>query len=134
MWTKLPSGREHESTPEVAEYDNATESSLVLLALRDAILRTNFACRIVVHTECDYVAAAIMQHWPEKWQNSDWKSSKDKEVKYAALWSMILQDIEEYGHQLEAVKGKHEWSEWMRWNLPLTKPLKEVFKKTDKEL
>jgi len=134
MRTKLPSGREHESIPEVAEYDDATECSLVLYALRDAIGRMNYACKVIVHTECNYVAAALNQHWPEKWRANDWKKKKGEEVKHAALWSMLLQEIEETGHILEAEKEKHEWSEWMRWKLPLTQPLKEAFSKIKKEL
>ena len=130
MWAKLQSGKVKESDPEVAEYDDATESRLVLYAIKDALIRTNYACRVVIYTECDYVAAAINQHWPEEWQKNNWKS-KGKDVKDAVLWSMILQELEESGHQLEAEKEKHTWSEWMRWNFPMTKPLKSVFKKVD---
>lgn len=131
MRVKLKSGKVHESIPEVAEYDNATESSLVLYAIRDAINRTNFACRIVIHTECNYVAAAIKQNWLQKWQKNSWKGSKKKDIKDATLWSMIFQDIEGSGHLLEAENEKHEWSDWMKWKLPLTKPLKNAFKKVE---
>lgn len=134
MWTKLQSGKEKESRAEVAEYDNVTESSLVLYAVRAAMFRMNFACRIVIHTECEYVAAAINQNWPEIWRQNNWKNSKGKEVKDSMLWGMILQEIEESGHELEANRGKHTWSEWMRWTIPLTHPLKENFTKIEKDL
>lgn len=134
MHTSLQNGKEHESKPEVAEYDNTTENCLVLHAVYDSLTHMNYACRLVIHTECDYVAAAINQHWPENWQQNNWKNSKGKDVKDATLWGMILQEIEETGHALEAKKGKHGWSEWMRWNLPLTQPLKDAFKKMEKDL
>lgn len=133
MRTKLKSGADKESAPEVAEYDNATESRLVLYAIRDAIGRLKYACRVVIHTECDYVAAAIEQHWPEAWQENAWKSSKGKEVKNAILWSMILQDLEDSGHELTAERGKHEWSQWMQWNMPITKAYKDTFCKVEKD-
>ena len=133
MKTKLQSGADHESAPEVAEYDDATESRLVLYALRDAMGRMNFACHVVIHTECEYVAAAINQHWPEAWQENAWKSSKGKEVKDAVLWSMILQDLEEQGHELVAEPGKHEYSQWMYWKLPLAKAYKDTFCRMEKE-
>lgn len=133
MRTKLKSGADKESAPEIAEYDNATESRLVLYAIRDAIGRLKYACRVVIHTECEYVAAAIEQHWPEAWQENAWKSSKGKEVKDAVLWSMILQDLEESGHELTAERGKHEWSQWMQWNMPITKAYKDTFYKVEKD-
>ena len=133
MRTKLKSGADKESAPEIAEYDNATESRLVLYAIRDAIGRLKYACKVVIHTECEYVAAAIEQHWPEAWQENAWKSSKGKEVKDAVLWSMILQDLEESGHELTAERGKHEWSQWMQWNMPITKAYKDTFYKVEKD-
>lgn len=134
MWSVSPSGKEHKSDPEVAEFDDATESSLVLLAVRDAISRINYAHRVVIHTECNYVAAAINQNWMEKWQKNNWKNSKEKEVKDAELWSMIFQEIEDSGNLLESETGKHEWSAWMKWQIPLTKPLKNTFKKAEQYL
>lgn len=133
MRVKLKSGKVHESAPEVAEYDDATESSLVLYAIRDVFNRMNFACRIVIHTECNHVAAAINRHWPEKWRLNGWKNTKEKEIKDAVLWSMVLEEMEEAGHTLEAKSGKHEWSDWMQWKLPFATPLKNVFKKLIKE-
>lgn len=134
MSTKKKDGEKHESAPEVAEFDNATESQLVLHAVRAALLRMNYACRVVIHTECSYVAAAVSQNWAEAWRRSNWKNSKEKDVRDAALWSMILMETEESGHQLEAVKGKHEWSRWMQWTMPLTRALNGVFKEIPKEL
>lgn len=134
MTAKLKSGMEYESAPEVAEYDNAAESSLVLHAVKEAVGRMNYACRVVVHTECSYVAAAIENHWPETWRENAWKNSKGKDIKDAVLWDMILQEMEVSGHEMESVQGKHGWSEWMRWKLPLTKPLKDMFQKIKKDL
>jgi len=126
------SGRVKESTPEAAECDDATEGSLILFAIRNMLNRMNYACRVVIHTECTHVAAAITQRWPEAWRENGWKNSKGKDVKNAELWEMILQELEEAGHTLEAEPGKHEWSEWMRWNLSLIKPLKNVFGRVSK--
>ena len=131
--TKLRSGTEYEGAPEVAEYDDGTESRLVLYAIRDALMRLNYACRVVVHTECTYVAAAITQHWPEKWQGNNWQSGRNKEVKDSVLWSLILQELEEGGHELVAEAGKHEYSSWMQWKMALVRAYKDVFSKVEKE-
>lgn len=127
MRTELTGGRKHESVPEAAEYDDATESRLVLYCIRDALPRLRYACRVVVHTECGYVAAAISRGWPAKWAGNGWKNSRGEEVRDSVLWSMILQDAAENGHLLEAEAGKHEYSGWMAWQLPLAKTYKDIF-------
>lgn len=81
----------------------------------------------MIHTECSNVAAAITQHWPEKWQRDGWKSAKGNPVKNAVLWEMLLQDVEDGGHILLAEGEKHEYAEWMRFNMPLKRALKDIF-------
>lgn len=94
-----------------------TESQLVLLAIRDAIQRINYACEVVIRTECSYVANAINNHWPEGWQESSWKNSRGEDIKGAEIWQDILIIIDENGHLLRGEAGKHEFSEWMRFNM-----------------
>ena len=131
--TTLKNGKPYESQPEAAAFENATESRLVLYAIRDALQRMNYACEVVVYTECSAVAAAINQHWPETWQENGWRNAKGKDAKDADLWGQILRSLEESGHLLRAESGKHEWSGWMHWKLPLTSPLLNTFKKLQKE-
>lgn len=120
-------GTPYESIPAIAEYDEATESRLTLYSLRDALSRFKCGCEITVYTECHYVAAAINQHWPETWQKNGWKNSRHNPVADQILWSEILQAAEENGHELASQEGKHEWSEWMRWNIPLADAYKDIF-------
>ncbi len=133
MKTVKQNGDTTETPPAIAEYEDTTESRLTLYAIRDALTHMNYACKLVIHTECNYVAAAIIQHWPQAWQENSWRTSKEKEVKDAELWSIILEDLEESGHILEAENEKHTWSEWMRWNLPLRKALNGIFTRIPKE-
>lgn len=129
MKTKRKSGNDFESTPEIAEYEEATESRLVLYCIRDALQRMNYACEVRIRTECNYVAAAINNHWIEAWQENNWKNSRGEEVKDSILWSAIIQEVEENGHQMTAEQGKHEYSEWMTWKMQITQTLTGVFKK-----
>lgn len=127
--TGLADGRSYESEPEAAEYEEATERTLVLYAVRDALSRMKYACQITVHTECEYFASVLSQGWLSRWQMNGWKNSRGKEVKDAELWEMLLQDLEEDGHILDAVAGKHEFVEWMRWNMQLATPYTGHFSK-----
>jgi len=95
--------------------------------MRDALQRLNYACSVVVHTECNYIAAAVNNRWPEAWRMNGWKNGKGKEVKDADLWEMIFEEMEEGGHELLAIPGKHEFSHWMAWNLPLVRAWQDVF-------
>ena len=126
MWTRLKNGSEKESK-RIAEFDNTTESDLVLRGIWDALQRLNFACSVVIHTECTYVAASIENHWPEAWQENSWRNSKGKEIKDALIWGMILQELEESGHEITVQTGKHTWSHWMYWDIPLEKAIKGTF-------
>lgn len=57
MRTKRKNGSDYEAAPQIAEYDDTTESASVLYAIRDALQRLNYACTVVIHTECSNVAA-----------------------------------------------------------------------------
>ena len=131
--TTLKSGKVHESTPEVAEYDDTSERKLILSAIRDALTHMNFACIIVLHTECEYITSVLCQGWLTRWQQNGWRTSRDKEVKDACLWSMLLQDLEEDGHVLTAVTEKHEFVDWMRWKMQVAQPYTNVFTKLDEK-
>ena len=53
-------------------------------------------------------------------------------MKNAVLWEMLLQDVEEGGHILLAEGEKHEYAEWMRFNMPLKRALKDIFTEVPK--
>lgn len=55
MRTKKKNGSDYEAAPQIAEYDDITESASVLYAIRDALQRLNYACTVVIHTECSNV-------------------------------------------------------------------------------
>lgn len=117
MRTFLQNSQNHESKPAVRADGDATESHMVLLALRDALARIKYACEVVVHTECTYVAAAVNNMWPATWRDNDWKTARGQ-VKDQELWQDILHELEDTGHILKAVSGKHEFCNWMRSNMP----------------
>lgn len=127
MKTKLKNGAEHESIPAIAEYEGTTESQLVLYGVRDALYHMNYACRLVIHTECSYIESAIQQAWPKEWERNNWKNSRGAEVKDSVLWSMILREVEEKGHELTVECGKHEYTEWFAWNLTIAGAMRDIF-------
>lgn len=122
-------GTMYDSILEIAEYDGATESSLTLHALIDAMGRLKYACKVTVHTESFAAANAISRNWLREWHDHGWRNSRDAAVRNADLWGIIWQMTIDPGHELAAVQGKHDWVEWMAWNMQIGEPLKGVFKK-----
>lgn len=127
MRTQKKSGADYESKPSVAESDEATEGRLVLLAIRDALQRLQYACSVIIHTESTYIANAVNSHWLESWERNGWKNAKDKEVQDSILWSQIYQILEETGHELSVEQGSHEFSQWMRFQMQIVDAYKDIF-------
>ena len=127
MRTQRENGANYESKPAIAEYDEATESRLILHAVRDALQRLKYDCRVTIYTECLYIKSVLDNHWLETWQQNNWKNAKGKEVQDSILWSQIYQLIDETGHILTAENGSHEFSHWMRWKMQLIHAYKDIF-------
>ncbi len=132
MRAHLAEGRVHERMAAV-EIGGATESRLALYCLRDSLARFRYACDVVVYTECTYVAAAVNSQWSEVWRESGWITGRGTRVKDSGLWRDILWHLEDTGHALRVVPGKHEFSSWARANLPRLYAPRDIFGEVDGE-
>ncbi len=130
MQSRMPDGRVHEKKAAV-EIDGGTESRLVLYCLRDSLARFQYACKVTVYTECTYIAAAINSRWPEAWREKGWVNGRGAKAKDSGLWRDILWHLEDTGHEISAVAGKHEFSGWMRVNLPMLYASRDIFTEMD---
>lgn len=132
MRARLAGDRVYEKMAAV-EIDGGTESRLVLYCLRDSLARFRYACEVEVHTECTYVAAAVNSRWAEGWKGNGWTTGRGARVKDAGLWRDILWHLEDTGHTLRAVAGRHEFSGWMRTSLPRLYAPRDIFGEVDGE-
>lgn len=132
MQSRMQDGQVYEKKAAV-EIGDSTEGKLVLYCLRDSLARFHYACDVAVYTECAYVASAIKCRWPETWRENGWMNGKGKKVKDPWLWMDILGQLEDAGHVLVAVSGKHEYSSWMRLNLPKLYAPRDVFGEVDED-
>lgn len=132
MQSRTADGKIYEKKAAV-ELGGATESRLALYCLRDSLSRFRYACEVTVHTECTWVASALGSRWAEAWRERDWTNGKGKRVKDPGLWRDILWHLEDTGHVLRAVSGKHEFSSWMRLNLPRLYAPRDVFGEVDEK-
>ena len=80
---------------------NTTNNRMELLAVIRALEALNKPCRVVLHTDSQYVQKGISE-WIHGWKARGWKTAAKAPVKNADLWQT-----------LDAVSQKHE-IDW-RW-------------------
>lgn len=97
----LKSGR-HEKTLSGGE-PGTTNNRMELMAVIQALSVLKQRCRVVVHTDSQYVQKG-MTEWLQGWKRRGWKTADKKPVKNADLWQ-----------QLDTLVGSHDvrW-QWVR--------------------
>jgi ribonuclease HI len=76
--------------------NNRAELSAPLHALK-ALKRP---CRVVIHTDSEYVANAFRQNWIGKWKRRKWVK-----VKNADLWQALIKEVQRHDVQWAWVRG-----------------------------
>lgn len=103
-------------TGDTKKAEDATENQATLLGLEAALKRINTSCHLILHLECDYVATALINGWPEQWRYNGWMTTKNKPVCDAEKWRSIQEILN--AHEFEVrLKEPHTYREWMRSKL-----------------
>jgi ribonuclease HI len=95
---------------------DTTEAELTLHALIGAFSMLTKPCDVTIYTNCSQVRAALLQNWPEKWEENGWMGSNGQEIKHADLWGTLCEEMEQHTVQI-AEEKHHEYSEWMKAEL-----------------
>lgn len=94
----------------ITKLEETTEHQSLCLAIREALQRIKKPCQVVVHTQSEYIVAAI-KFWLQTWKYSDWLNAKGKEVADADSWQEIAS---RYEIELDAVIDiTHQYKEWL---------------------
>lgn len=103
-------------TGESGRLENTSENQLNVTALDKALERLRIPCRIILHVECDYLAAAIRNRWYEEWKYHNWQNARGKPVADTELWQRIEWNIQ--CHEVEVVlRRHHEYRDWMEMEM-----------------
>jgi len=101
-WGALLRQGAHEKALYGGEPDT-TNNRMELLAVIEALRALKRRCRVVVHTDSQYVQKGMTQ-WLPNWKRRDWRTADKKPVKNADLWQA-----------LDALVAQHEVSwQWVR--------------------
>lgn len=92
--------------------EDTTENQLTLTVMEEALGRINRPVRLTIWLDCKYVAAALKQEWPQKWEKTDWMNEKGRPVADAEKWQSVLGRIRV--HEIfVVVNERHEYWNWM---------------------
>lgn len=77
---------------------STTNNRMELTAVIEALASLKRRCRIVLHTDSQYVQLGITQ-WIANWRRRGWKTADNKPVKNAELWQRLSELAA--GHDIE---------------------------------
>ena len=95
-WGVLLRAGGHEKTLHGGEA-RTTNNRMELLAVIEALRALRRPCRIVLHTDSQYVHKGITE-WLTNWKRRGWRTADRQPVKNADLWQML--DAAVAGHEI----------------------------------
>lgn len=81
-----------------------TNNRMELTAVIEALASLKRRCRVVLHTDSQYVQLGISQ-WINNWQRRGWKTADNKPVKNADLWRRLVELAAQHHIEWRWVKG-----------------------------
>ena len=91
---------------------DTTNNRMELTAVIEALRALKRPCRVVLHTDSQYVQKGITE-WVHKWKERGWRTSDKKPVKNVDLWMELDAATQCHDIQWRWVKGHagHEGNE-----------------------
>lgn len=68
----------------------ATNQSLELEAVIQALWKLSRSCRVTVYTDSGYVADNINNGHLKQWQQNKWRNARGKKIKHQEMWETLL--------------------------------------------
>ncbi len=82
-----------------------TNNRMELTAAVEGLSALKEPCRVVLHTDSNYLYRAFTQGWIQKWQRNGWKTAGKKPVENQDLWKMLIELAEKHDIEWKKVKG-----------------------------
>ncbi|HUL67044.1 MAG TPA: ribonuclease HI [Burkholderiaceae bacterium] len=81
-----------------------TNNRMELLAVIEALTSLKARCRVIVHTDSQYVKNGI-QEWMANWIRRGWRTSDNKPVKNVDLWQRLAEEAARHDIEWRWVRG-----------------------------
>ena len=98
---------------------DTTENQLTLIGLETALKRLKAPCQLILHLECNYVAAVLNNGWLEEWRYHGWMTKRGVPVADVEKWQSIQYLLNAHRFQV-VLQGEHSYRDWMRRELAKT--------------
>lgn len=83
---------------------DTTNNRMELMAVIEALRALKRSCRIILHTDSQYVKKGITE-WIHDWKRRGWKTAAKKPVKNADLWEILDEAQSPHDIEWRWVKG-----------------------------
>lgn len=84
---------------------DTTNNRMEMMGALKALQSLKKSCKVVLHTDSEYLCKAFQQNWLAKWENNNWETSAGTPVKNIDLWQALLKAAEPHTVTWKWVKG-----------------------------
>lgn len=84
---------------------HTTNNRMELTAALEALRALEEPADVTLHTDSAYLSNAFNQGWLDNWQENDWQTSSNDDVKNEKLWKALLEQADRHEVEWVWVKG-----------------------------
>jgi ribonuclease HI len=84
---------------------HTTNNRMELTAALEALRALDEPASVTLHTDSAYLSNAFNEGWLDSWQENDWQTSSNDDVKNKGLWQALLQEADRHDVEWVWVKG-----------------------------
>lgn len=84
---------------------HTTNNRMELTAALEALKAIDEPATVTLHTDSAYLSNAFNKGWLESWQDNNWQTSSNNDVKNKGLWQALLEQAERHDVEWVWVKG-----------------------------
>ena len=84
---------------------HTTNNRMELTAALEALKALDESSNVTLHTDSAYLSNAFNQGWLDSWQENDWQTASNDDVKNKQLWQALLAATERHDVDWVWVKG-----------------------------
>jgi len=103
-WAYVIKMGEHRKENSGAEPDTTNNRMEMLAALKGLQALTK-SCEVILYSDSEYVCNGFNQNWVYNWENNNWRTKDDTEVKNQDLWEQLKEQDERHDIEWTWVKG-----------------------------
>ena len=84
---------------------HTTNNRMELTAALEALRALDEPAQVTLHTDSAYLSNAFNQGWLDSWQENDWQTASNDDVKNKQLWQALLKEADRHDVEWVWVKG-----------------------------